>query len=85
MSPVHLVWSLPGRKASNVTVHWKETKSAFDVLRSLFFLMPMLVHTLLHCGNFRHKLISRISRYKKIREIKVKRAISVAIITWHEK
>ena len=36
---------------------------------------------LIHYGNFRHKLISRISRYKKIREIKVKRAISVAIIT----
>ena len=59
----------------------REQASQLLMYYALCFLMPILVHTLLHCGKFRHKLISRISRYKKIREIKVKRAISVAIIT----
>ena len=50
----------------------------------LLSIYAMILSKYLITWNFRDKLILRISRYKKNREIKVTRTISAANITWHE-
>ena len=70
-----------GTKCRMQTADWVQNADCEEEQFSFFFLAKKITYVLI-TQSFRDSLISRISRFKTNREIKVTRTIIVANITW---